>query len=230
MKTIISARVLAILITVAFSITQAYSRDAVFSQSIDSTPSDRFSMNVVMVEFEAKPAGNGNQLRWSTILETNLSHYEIERSVSNQPFRKIGTIKAAGSGSLSVEYSFTDNAPVKGTNVYRIRMVDTRGGSRLSEHKLVHGNAQVMVSLASRAYPNPARRGTHVRMTVPDAGLYAIRLVSLQGRVVLEATMDNTDGAGLGLELPHALPAGVYVLDALSEETQARHQHKIIIQ
>jgi hypothetical protein len=230
MKTIISARVLAILCTVASTITQVYSRDAVFSQSIDSTPSDRFSMNVVMVEFEAKPAGNGNQLRWSTILETNLSHYEIERSISNQPFKKIGTVKAAGSGSLSVEYTFTDNAPIKGTNVYRIRMVDTRGGSRLSEHKLVNGNAQALVSQASRAYPNPARRGTQVRMMVPETGVYAVRLISLQGQVVVQAAMDNTHGDGLGIQVPQDVPAGVYILHAFSEETQSLHQHKVIIQ
>jgi hypothetical protein len=230
MKTIISARVLAMLIIVAASITKGYSRDAVFSQSIDSTPSDRFSMNVVMVEFEARPAGNGNQLRWSTILETNLSHYEIERSISNQPFKKIGTVKAAGSGSLSVEYTFTDNAPIKGTIVYRIRMVDTRGGSRLSEHKLVNGNAQAMVSQSSRAYPNPARRGTQVRMMVPETGVYAVRLISLQGQVVVQASMDNTHGDGLGLQVPQDVPAGVYILHAFSEETQSLHQHKVIIQ
>lgn len=217
-------------ITIAASITQGYSRNTSYSHSIDSTPSNHFSMNVVIVEFEARSGGNGNQLRWSTILETNLSHYEIERSISNQPFRKIGTVDAAGSGSLSVEYSFTDNAPAKGTNVYRIRMVDTRGGSRLSEHKLVNGNTQVMVSAASRAYPNPATRGSHVRMTVPETGVYAVRLLSLQGHTVAQVSMDNAHGDGLGLQLPGDLPAGVYILHAFSEETQSIHQHKIVVQ
>ena len=109
-------------------------------------------------------------------------------------------------------------------------MVDTRGGARFSEHKLVKGNTQLMVSQSSRAYPNPARRGARVRMTVPEAGVYALRLVSLQGRVVLETTMENTDGETLGLDLPQYLPSGIYVLDAYSEEKQSRHQHKIVIQ
>jgi hypothetical protein len=109
-------------------------------------------------------------------------------------------------------------------------MVDIRGGAKISEHKLANGNTQVMVTHTSKAYPNPARRGAQVRMTIPAAGNYAVRLVNLQGRVVLETTMENTDGDTLGVELPSTLPAGIYVLDAVSEETQARHQHKIIVQ
>lgn len=230
MKTIISARILAILLVMTCTFTQGFSRNSFSGLSIDSTPAVPFSMTVVMVEFDVRSGSNGNQLSWATILEANLSHYEIERSTSNQPFKKIGTVKAAGTGSLSVAYSFSDKAPSHGTNIYRIRMVDTRGGAKFSEHKLVKGNTQLMVSNSSRAYPNPARRGAQVRMTVPESGVYVVRLVSLQGRVVLETTMENADSEGLGLELPQSLPAGIYVLDALSGETQSHHQHKIVIQ
>ena len=230
MKTIINARVLAIFFAMTCTFTQGFSRTGFSGQSTDSTPAVPFTMTVVMVEFDVRSGASGNQLKWSTILEANLSHYEIERSTSGQPFKKIGTVKAIGTGSLSVAYDFTDKIPTQGTNIYRIRMVDTRGGARFSEHKIANGNTQALVSQASRAFPNPARRGTGVRVTVPESGAYELRLISLQGRVVLSASMDNTDGAGLNVELPQGLPAGIYVLDAVSAESQRRFQHRILVQ
>jgi hypothetical protein len=230
MKTSSSTRLLAICMVMNLFLLKSFAQNSGSVNLNDSMTVIPFSMTVVVVEFEARSGNQGNQLKWSTILEANLSHYEIERSTPNQPFRKIGTIKAAGSGSLAVEYSFTDKNPAAGTNIYRLRMVDTRGGSKSSEHKLVNGNTQNLVSTGFQAYPNPARNGSMIRINVPGTGIYQLRLVGLDGGVVYAANLDNSHGGGLSLDLPKGLRSGLFMIDAVAKEGGHRYQQKILIQ
>lgn len=230
MKMTVSIRLLATCMVAMLFLHKGFARNNAGAGATDSLPAVPFSMTVVLVQFEARSGNQGNQLTWSTILEANLSHYEIERSTSKQPFKKIGTLKAAGSGSVSVEYSFTDEQPDNGTNIYRLKMVDTRGGSKISEHKLVNGNMQNLESAGFRAYPNPARAGTAIQMSVPEPGAYHVRLVSLQGSVVHTAKLDNNHGGGLRLDIPQGLRNGMYLIDAVASDGNQHHQQKILIQ
>lgn len=196
----------------------------------DSTPVLPMTMTVVLVEFEARSGNQGNQLSWSTILESNLSHYEVERASAGQPFHTIGTIKAKGSGSLAVSYVFTDERPVSGTNIYRLKMVDIRGGAKYSEHKLVNGNTRNLVSGAFRSYPNPAHPGTTLYLDVPEQGNYQVRLVSLLGRVVGVANLENSHGGRLSIMVPQGLNKGVYLVEAYCRENNQPFRQKIMIQ
>lgn len=196
----------------------------------DSTQHPPFSMTVVFVDFQTRSGNQGNQINWSTILEANLSHYEIERSNSGQSFQKIGTIKATGTSSLTVSYTFTDKTPVQGTNIYRLKMVDTRGGTKISEHKLVNGNTQVWVSAPQMIYPNPARAGAAIRVNVAESGTYQLRLVSLQGKLLYSGNYENTDGQGFSVAIPGGASSGVYILDLVSVTNGHRATHKIVIQ
>jgi hypothetical protein len=97
-----------------------------------------YVLQVVFVDFEAYSSESGNVIEWSTILEANLAKYEIERSVDNKPFEKIGEIKAKGvQSSVTSVYSFTDTRPATGKNIYRLKMVDTRNGFKYSANKSV---------------------------------------------------------------------------------------------
>lgn len=196
----------------------------------DSLPVIPFSMNVVFVEFQARPGGQGHQISWTTILETNLSHYEIERSNSGQSFQSIATVKAQGSGGLAVPYTFTDKHPLPGNNIYRLKMVDTRGGSKLSEHKIVNGNGQVLVSAAPMVYPNPVRPGAAVRINVPESGNYQVRLLNLQGKVLQSYTREQKDGMGFSVDIPAQAGSGIYILDLYAEDGGQHWAHKVVLQ
>jgi hypothetical protein len=230
MKTNQSIRLLAICMAANLLLGKSFAQMTPDGGGADSTPVLPMTMTVVLVEFEARSGNQGNQLSWSTILESNLSHYELERSSAGQPFRTIGTIKAKGSGSLAVSYMFTDERPVSGTNIYRLKMVDTRGGIKYSEHKLVNGNTRNLVSEAFRAYPSPARPGTALHVDVPEQGNYQVRLVSLHGLVVGLANLENSHGGGLRMEVPLGLTRGVYLVEAHCKENNQLYRQKIMIQ
>ena len=63
-------------------------------------------MTVVFVEYEIVTKTQGNQINWSTILESNLAKYEIQRSAANQTFETIGTIQAKGTTSVHSRLQF----------------------------------------------------------------------------------------------------------------------------
>jgi hypothetical protein len=230
MKTNQSIRLLALCMATYLFLGRASAQMAPDGGGPDSMPVLPMTMTVVLVEFEARSGNQGNQLNWSTILESNLDHYELERSTSNQPFKTIATIKAKGSGSLAVNYVYTDKNPSTGTNIYRLKMVDVRGGVKYSEHKLVNGNTRNLVSDGFRTYPNPARRGTSIHLDVPEAGAYQVRFVSLQGMVLGVANLENNHGGGLSLVVPQGLTTGVYLLEAQCRENSQHFRQKIMIQ
>lgn len=117
-------------------------------------------------------------LTWKTD-EINASHYEIEQSSNAKDFHLAGTITAGGNGS--VNYIFTDPAPVSGNGYYRIRMVDRDDTFSYSR----------MISLAAEglrelfAYPNPARDRIAIELGTAYIGS-KVKLFSTTGTVLQE--------------------------------------------
>ncbi len=139
-------------------------------------------------------------LTWKTE-ETNVSHYEVERSVNAKEFRIVNTVTAGSSGSGS--YSLTDPAPVSGTVYYRIRQVDLDGTFSYSR----------IISLSSEgsrrlfAYPNPAQNRITVELS-PEYKGTMVNLISTSG-IVLQQTEVKEDT--LILDVSNYV-SGVYLL------------------
>lgn len=99
---------------------------------------------------------NNNQvlLQWQTAQEINTSHFNVQRSLTDNNFTNIAEMKTTGNASSISNYNYTDQDFVK-TSVppsvfYRIKETDKDGKEFYSEVKVVHGS-EVKVSL----YPNP---------------------------------------------------------------------------
>lgn len=76
-----------------------------------------------LLSFAAVKQNEKVLLHWQTSNEINTSHFEIERSNDGVVFRKTGIVHAADNSGTHY-YNFTDNAPVQGTNYYRLKQVD----------------------------------------------------------------------------------------------------------
>ena len=139
-------------------------------------------------------------LTWKTV-ETNVSHYEVERSNNAKDFRITGTVMSDGTGSGS--YSLTDPTPVSGTAYFRIRQVDLDGTFSYSR----------MIALTQKergelfAYPNPVRDRVRVELDPEYIGS-VVKLVSTTGIVVEQVTVKEKV---LTLDLSR-YASGVYLL------------------
>ncbi|MCI0515228.1 hypothetical protein L0128_18600 [candidate division KSB1 bacterium] len=80
----------------------------------------------VISKFEGKDAGNKVVLQWVSVIESNLDFYEIERSLDQKNYSKLGKVTSQGPAT----YSFTDLTVFKATThtfYYRLKLVDHSG-------------------------------------------------------------------------------------------------------
>jgi len=92
--------------------------------------------NAVIVDFQGDPGNNKVTLHWATISEVNCKTFEIERSLNNTDFKKIGSLRAIGNSTSRQEYSFEDKNVFKTTSLsrtfyYRLKVIDVDGSFRL---------------------------------------------------------------------------------------------------
>ena len=117
-------KVCALLLTLALVTGTA---DTVFSQTSTG------SLPVVLVTFNASLGGNQQVLlSWTIQQQFTAETYDIEKSTDGLHWTSIITVKAAGISSKPVTYNAVDNSPLKGPNLYRLRISSTDGNTGYS--------------------------------------------------------------------------------------------------
>lgn len=113
--------------------------------------------------FTAEKANNTAVLKWSTLTEINVDRFAVEKTIDGRNYTEVGTVKAKGNSTLAQSYTLTDLKPVKGNNIYRIRLIDRDSKSNYSESRSLNfGDIKNLISLS----PNPSR--SKVVLTVKD--------------------------------------------------------------
>ncbi|MEO6542357.1 MAG: T9SS type A sorting domain-containing protein [Ferruginibacter sp.] len=102
-------------------------------------------------------------LNWKTAQEFNASHFEIERSTDALIFSYIGKVTAVGNTSTGSTYSFTDNAPAKGFDYYRLKQVDRDGRFTYTPARVL--NFDDLDAGSVKYYPNPVNRMLNIELT-----------------------------------------------------------------
>ena len=159
--------------------------------------------------FTAKPQGAKVLLQWTAATEINTSHYEIERSAEGTGFSAIGQVAA---GAPALQYSFTDQSPLPGTNLYRLRMVDQDGSFSYSAIKAV----TLATTTAQDVYPNPATTSVTITIKAESRVVETLQLYNTAGVLLKEETLTLSPGINkkqLGIA---SLPAGIYWIKAAS--------------
>lgn len=115
-----------------------------------------FPLPVTWGEFKAVAQGNRVLLDWTTMMESNTSHFVIEHSTNSSIFTPVANIEAQGNSTYEARYKYTFNAPdLSRTNYFRIKQVDLDGKSTYSLTRSVKFDKGQVVAI--QAYPNPVR-------------------------------------------------------------------------
>ncbi|MGB4846145.1 MAG: T9SS type A sorting domain-containing protein, partial [Ferruginibacter sp.] len=127
---------------------------------------------------------NGNHiLNWKvTCVSTPATTIELQRSVDGTNFSSIYSIYATAL-RCAQPFDFTDNAPVKGINYYRLKMTDASGKvSYSSQVPLINSSKGIdIMSIA----PNPVVGGRfNIRASTASSTKLNIIISDLQGRIM----------------------------------------------
>jgi len=159
-----------------------------------------------------------NYIEWNIGTESNVSHYEIERSLNGlSDFEMIGKVLAEGNAVTTLTYNFEDYSNAEaGEYYYRIKQFDLNGEFDYSEIVVIDQRDANARELSAMIYPNPVVDVLTVEIDVPisvtnlNANIY-----DTTGKLVWQnVIVDNQLEVGLkrySVDIAN-LASGVYTL------------------
>ncbi len=159
-----------------------------------------FVLPLRLLHFEAVKLDQAAQLNWTTSSESNMQSYQVEHSVNGVQFTNVGVL-AARNNQAAYTYSFKHNAPAKGINYYRLKMINRDGSFTYSSVVKLNFDGQIDMQV----YPNPTSD------IVTISGLNSkgqIKLLSMEGKVLL---LKNVSAQQMQISLK-TFAGGTYML------------------
>lgn len=175
------------------------------------------ALPVTLTDFSGKNDKEEIALFWKTSSEINSNYYEIQRSRDGQNFSKIGNVFAKGTSALENSYSFKDIQPFKGTNYYRLSMVDLDGKMSYSKTvainvKLTHsfsaGYAKLFSETRKLNFSVNSDHAQHVRAAITD----------VMGRVYFTESLQLQPGLNSFNKTVPGFTKGIYYLKFSTDE------------
>jgi hypothetical protein len=168
----------------------------------------------------SKEGGSVAQINWSTTLESNSSHFEVERSTNTKEWQTIGTKQASSNSSQLISYNFTDTAPASGINYYRLKMVDLDGSFANSNVESI--NFGEFTDNAITVFPNPVSDVLY--LNDPDvASLKQVALVSADGVTAYQSNTITSEGISV-----RNLIDGLYIVKVTRADGSLTN-HRVVI-
>ncbi len=141
---------------------------------------------VTLVDFKGNLNNGQVKLTWVVANESNMEHYNVERSVNGSTFTSIGKVVANNTNRTgNVIYNLSDDvSTLSNTTVYyRLQQVERAGTSRLSN--VVTFKLNNKTGYAIGIHPNPALAYFNVKVNASADGVANIRITDFTGRTVL---------------------------------------------
>jgi hypothetical protein len=164
------------------------------------------ALPVTWLFVKAQLLNNTTAVSWATAQESNSSRFDVENSVGNNNFIKIGEVAAAGNSSTVTNYSFTHTQPVNGFNYYRLKQIDNDGKFKYSDVVTVLKKDNLTQTIIA---PNPVKEVLHVVET-KEIFIGTAEIYNAAGSLVLRKVI-NTKMQVYSLPVTK-LPNGTYVL------------------
>jgi hypothetical protein len=153
-------------------------------------------------------------INWSNLTETDIHHYEVERSANGTVFTTIATVLPNGTSGGRADYSFTDNTPnLTATTFYRIKAIEISGSHFFSVLLRKPNCSSSIAGPRLRLFPNPVQQGRFaLQVDELPAGNYEILLSNPLGQLHKVSTTNHPGGTLYKLFDLHWLPPGAYTV------------------
>jgi hypothetical protein len=147
---------------------------------------DYITLPLTLTSFTAAKGDKEVVLRWNTSSESNMDHYEVERSGDGRSFSTMASIPALNQSSAN--YSYTDNNPLPGTSYYRLIMQGASGDRNYSKIVTVHYTKNNSITLS----PSPWTKGNDLTIRNPSRELLTIEFYKDDGKIIGKSTTSTS--------------------------------------
>ncbi|HLG02449.1 MAG TPA: T9SS type A sorting domain-containing protein [Bacteroidia bacterium] len=198
--------------------------------SSDGTTFGNTTLPVVLISFAGEQLGESVEISWITASESNCSHFTVSRSVDGLPFENIVRLTGSGTTSQPRHYVFQDDAPVTGTNYYKLTQTDFDGVSETFEIIAVKYSPSVPKGVLT-FYPNPGYGNCTITLTDAPAngGTTTLEILDATGQIVytMSPELNSKGGFTVTINADNNLKPGVYIVR--SRSANAVYQQKAVI-
>lgn len=159
--------------------------------------------------FTGSKEGDDVNLRWTTLSETNHSHFKVLKSIDGYSFTTLGSVEA----NASRNYQFTDRSPIVGYNYYQLQQVDYDGKIDLSE--IITLNFSLRDS-GFKVYAPIDEPYITLFVNREKSAIETVRISDLSGKVLFQGPLKLGFGENI-IRLPLLLIKGIYVIQLQNE-------------
>lgn len=160
------------------------------------------ALPVTLASFKVSKVENQAFLQWTTSVETNTSHFEIQKSLNAKDWTTIGTREAAKESNAVLHYTHWDSRLAAGNIYYRLKMVDQDGTFAYSSiRNLLGENGAELV-----AFPNPVTEKIFIKTTDSNQ-IAAVEIRNTAGQLVHQTAQIDGEGISVGNLVP-----GTYIV------------------
>ena len=149
------------------------------------------STPVLLSLFEATIINSAVQLIWQTASEINNFGFEIERSLNNKHFQKIGFVRGHGTSEVQQNYHFSDEMVEDGKcYYYRLKQLNTNGTFEYSSIVEISKRVPGQFNLQQN-YPNPCNPSTIICYSLPNKININLTIFDTQGRHIITLVQEK---------------------------------------
>ena len=150
-----------------------------------------------------------NLVQWKTAEESNIDHFEVERSTNGVNFTSIGQVAASNTFGTHT-YEFYDRQLPTTTCWYRVRNIDIDGNGKYSATVKIYPNSR---NGAIRVINNPVTGGIiYVAASEQFRGKYTYQLVNTGGQTLQKGKLTITQSGITPIALNSQVVQGLYTL------------------
>ena len=170
-----------------------------------------FFIPVELASFNAQLVDRDVLLNWTTATELNNQGFEIEHSIDNENFSKVGFVPGFGTTSELKSYSFRISNVDAGDQYYRLKQIDFDGSSTIYNSVEIFGPVPSNFVL-NQNHPNPFNPSTTISFSLPVESSVTIKLFNMLGQEVAEITSSDFQAGNHNLKFDaKELSSGAYI-------------------
>jgi hypothetical protein len=160
------------------------------------------------ISLNGRQTVNGNELKWSAILNEDVQYFIVERSTDNITFR---TINRMNYEKAEQQYNWTDKESVAGTVYYRVKLIMKNGENIMTNTVRLFKNTNSIV--IDNIFPVPFADYFTVKLWSEKSERVQMSLIGATGALVMRKNFNVQSGYNLlRLDDLNFLPQGSYML------------------
>lgn len=172
---------------------------------------NQVTLPIEMESMQVVATNSGNEIKWKTISEVNVNHFEVEHATVLPNFEEVGRKPSNPNGSGSYDYLHT--APAEGWHYYRLKVVDADGSFHYSAIKSIY------VGAAGPKYqllPNPAKNFVQL-MHADDQPMF-VEIYGLDGKLWKQIDLGSSKSQSQTWIDLEGMPIGIYLMRVTSAQ------------